>query len=127
MHPIRRLPAGLALVAATAALSLSMAPAALAARGGGHTSATPTASLVSSCDPCSAGTVVQFTGAGYNGSQPSAQLNFNGDWAAIPVNADGTISFGWNVTATGSYTVKVYQYGKGGKLALMGETTFVVQ
>jgi hypothetical protein len=129
---IKKLPIRLTLVLAVALLALSLtaiASARPAGAGGGKGggSATPTATLVADCNPCAAGSVVGFTGDRYDGSQPSAQLRVGLDSAAIPVNADGTVAFGWYFSAPGSHTVSVYQWGKGGKLVLKGQTTVNVQ
>lgn len=127
----KKVPLRTALVLTVAVLALSLTAIASArpaggGKGGGG-SATPTATLVADCNPCAAGSVVGLTGAGYDGSQPSAQIRVALDSAAIPVNADGTVAFGWYFSAPGSHSVSVYQWGRGGKLVLKGQTTVNVQ
>lgn len=116
----------IALFAVLAAFVL--VPAAAAGRPGGGSTASAT--LVPECNPCAAGTVVHFTGSGYDGSQASAQVYFKSadgttTGAAIPVNADGTIWFGWYLVGTRDVTV--YQRGGGHKWVLKAATTVTVQ
>lgn len=92
--------------------------------GGGTTSAT----IYATCNPCLAGTVVQIAGQGFIAAQGVAQLNIAGAITSTAVYADGTLSFGWPYfTSPGSYSVKAYQKGSGGKLVLMAQTTITIQ
>jgi hypothetical protein len=107
---------------------LATVPAASAGKPG--TTSTASATLVPDCNPCAAGTVVHFSGSGYDGSQASAQVYFKSvdgttTGAAIPVNADGTIWFGWYLV--GTRDVQVYQRGGGHKWVLKAETIVTVQ
>ncbi|SRR5258705_9878808 len=105
-----------------------VAGTAFAARGGSGTGATLSATLIPDCNPCAVGTVVHFTGSGYDGSQGAAQLYTGGGWAGIPVNADGTVAFAWNLSAVASYDFKVYQHGSGkNKMVLKSEAIVVSQ
>jgi hypothetical protein len=121
-------------VIAALVLVLALVPAALAGRGGrggggGGTpgGGTPSATLYSSCNPCAAGTIASFWGSGYDGSLGSAQLSVGGTWAAVPVASDGTVAFAWNLSAAGTYDVKLYQAGNGRKMVLKGQLTVVAQ
>ena len=122
----KKFPSRLALMAAVAALCLVPVGAASAARGGPSPSATAT--LYSSCDPCTVGSVASLWGSGYDGSQGAAQLYVSGAAAAIPVNADGTVSFGWYMSAPGSYDFRIYQKGNGkNKLVMKGQLTVAAE
>jgi len=123
---------GVLCVAFVAALlaGLVLVPAGLAARGGKGKpggGATPTATLYSSCNPCTAGTLASFWGSGYDGSQGRATLYVSGTWSAVPVAPDGTVSFAWNLRAVGTYEFKLYQTGNGGKLVLKSRLAVVSQ
>ena len=115
----------------TVVLVLVLVPAALAGKGGNGGrpggGASTTATLVASCGPCVAGSYASFSGSGYDGSQGAAQLYVSGAWTAIPVAADGTVSFTWYMLATGPYDFRVYQRGKGQKLALKAQLTVTAQ
>jgi len=102
-------------------------PVDAAGRGKGKPNTT-TATLVPSCNPCAAGTVVHFSGSGYDASQGKAQLDVAGAVTLTMVYPDGTISFDWPYfSIPGSYTVKTYQQDRGGKLVLKAQTTVTVQ
>jgi hypothetical protein len=129
---LKRVPLRISLVLAVGLLTLSLTAivSARPAGGGGGKgggSATPTATLAADCNPCAAGSVVGLAGTGYDGNQPSAQVRVALDSAAIPVNADGSVAFGWYFSAPGSHSVSVYQWGKGGKLVLKAQTTVNVE
>jgi len=118
----------IALSVAIGALVLTLVPVAFAARSGGKPAGTASsATLYSSCNPCSVGTVASFWGSGYDGSKGTAQLSVSGMWAAVPVASDGTVSFGWNLSAPGTYAFKLYQSGNGRKTILKGQLTVVAQ
>ena len=122
----------IALMTGVVALVLALVPVAFAAKpsaaGGGKPSGgTASATLYSSCNPCSSGTVASFWGSGYDGSKGIAQLYVSGMWAAVPVAADGTVSFGWYLSAVGTYELKLYQSGNGGKSVLKGQLTVTAQ
>jgi len=118
----------IAIAAAIGALVLTLVPVAFAARGGGNSAGdAPSATLYSSCNPCTVGTVASFWGSGYDGSKGTAQLSVSGMWAAVPVASDGTVSFGWNLSAPGTYAFKLYQSGNGRKTVLKGQLTIVAQ
>ena len=103
-----------------------IAGSAFAGRGGGGSASGTQATLVPDCNPCAVGTVVHFTGSGYYGAQGAAQLYTGGGWAGIPVNADGTVAFAWNLSAVATYDFKVYQHGSGKhKMVLMSEALVV--
>jgi hypothetical protein len=70
---------------------------------------------------------VHFTGSGYDGSLGAAQLYTGGGWAGIPVNADGTVAFAWNLSAVATYEFKVYQSAKGRKMVLVAQAAVVSQ
>ena len=118
-------------------LVLVLAPVAFAARGGdganhgngpgGSGGSTSSATLGSSCDPCTAGTYATLSGSGYDGSQGAAQLYVSGAWTAIPVAADGTVSFNWYMLATGPYDFRIYQKGNGNKMVLKAQLTVTAQ
>jgi hypothetical protein len=129
---------GLRLVVLAAfVLALVLVPAAIAAKGGngssqrggqGGSGSTSSATLNSSCNPsCAAGSYASFWGSGYDGSQGAAQLYVSGAWTAIPVAADGTVSFTWYMSATGPYDFKVFQKGNGQKLVLKAQLTVTAQ
>jgi hypothetical protein len=128
---------GLAVASISALLLVSLgASAALAApgngkgQGGGGSGGgtTTSATIYATCNPCLARTVVQIAGRGFIASQGVAQLNVAGAITSTAVYADGTISFGWPYFySPGSYSVKAYQKGSGGKLVLMAETTITIQ
>lgn len=114
-------------------LALALVPAGLAAKGGGKPGggSTTTATLASDCNPCAAGTIAHFRGSGYD-SRQGAQIYFKSatgstTGAAVPVAADGTVSFGWNMSPAGTYEVRAMQWGKGGKLVLKATTTVTAQ
>jgi hypothetical protein len=126
----------LAVASISALLLVSLgAGAALAAPGngkgqggGGGGTTTTSAKIYATCSPCLARTVVQIAGSGFIASQGVAQLNIAGAITSTAVYADGTISFGWPYFYTpGSYSVKAYQKGSGGKLVLMAQTTITIQ
>ncbi|HET7677275.1 MAG TPA: hypothetical protein VFK38_05425 [Candidatus Limnocylindrales bacterium] len=97
-----------------------------APKNGGRSSVSAT--VVPSCNPCAAGTVVQFTGSGYDASQGKAVLDISGAITSTAVYADGTINFDWPYFGQpGSYVVKVFQDGRGHKLVLKAETTVAVE
>lgn len=132
----RRPMRGVALASLTALLLVSLvAGTAIAAPGngkgqggGGGGSTSTSATIYATCNPCVAGTVVQIAGRGFIASQGVAQLNVAGAITSTAVYTDGTISFGWPYFYTpGSYSVKAYQKGSGGKLVLMAQTTITVQ
>ncbi len=121
-----------ALVAGSLLLVLVLVPAGFAAKGGNGGggkpgAAGPTATLYSSCNPCTAGTVASFWGSGFDGSQGTAQLSVSGTWAAVPVAADGSVAFSWYLSAAGTYDLKLYQSGNGRKSILKGALTVVAQ
>ena len=100
-----------------------MAGTAFAARGG-HVRTTATLSAV--C-PCDTSTPILFTGTGFDGSKPLAMLSFNGATTSTNVSADGTIDHSWPYfTTAGTYWVRAYQAGKGGKMTLKAETYVTV-
>jgi hypothetical protein len=114
-------------------VALALVPAGFAAKGGGGQGgdSTTTATLVSDCNPCAAGTIAHFTGSGYDPWQ-GAQIYFTNaagstTGAAVPVAADGTVSFGWNMSPAGTYEVRAMQWGKGRKLVLKATTTVTAQ
>jgi hypothetical protein len=131
------------LVLSLAVLALALVPAGgLAAKGGnsdnpnrggangnGNGGGTPSATLDSSCIPtCAAGSYASFWGSGYDGSQGLAQLYVSGAWTAIPVAADGTVSFSWYMSATGPYDFRVYQHGNGKhKMVLMAQLSVTAE
>lgn len=102
---------------------------ALAARGGnGAKPGGGTATIVPSCNPCAAGTVVSFAGSGYDGSQGKATLDISGAITSTAVYGDGTLAFDWPYFGNpGTYTVKVYQDGRGHRLVLKAEVTVLVE
>ena len=133
-----RKPAAKLVVTMFALVALALIPAGLAAKGGNSDNpnrgggngggGTPSATLESSCNPsCTAGTYGSFWGSGYDGSQGAAQLYVSGAWTAIPVNADGTVSFTWYMLATGPYDFRVYQNGNGRKMVLKAQLTVTAQ
>ena len=92
--------------------------------GGGGSAAT----IVPSCNPCVAGSVVTFTGSGYEAYQQLAQLDISGAITSTAVYADGTLAFDWPYFGNpGTYTVKVYQDGRGHRLVLKAEVTVLVE
>ena len=114
------------VAAAIGALVLMLVPAAFAGKptagGGGKPSGGgTTATLSASCNPCAVGDVANFWGSGYDGSKGTAQLYVSGMWAAVPVAADGTVSFGWYLSAPGTYDLRLYQSGNGGKTVLKSQ------
>ncbi len=122
----------IALLAAIAALVLALVPVASAGKGGGKGKpgggSSSSATLYSSCNPCAAGTVVSFWGSGYDASQGKALLNIQGGTTSTAVYPDGTIAFDWPYfRVPGSYDVKAYQWGNGGKLVLKAQVTVLVQ
>jgi hypothetical protein len=125
------------VVVAACALALVVAPAALSGKGGNGSSqrggqggggSTSSATLNSSCNPsCAAGSYASFWGSGYDGTQGAAQLYVSGAWTAIPVAADGTVSFTWYMSAVGPYDFKVFQKGNGNKMVLKAQLTVTAQ
>lgn len=86
-----------------------------------------TATLTATCNPCQAGTVVHFTGSGFDAAQAQATLNIANAWTATAVAADGTVSFDWPYFyGAGSYSAKAYQF-QGNKMVLAAETTVTVE
>jgi hypothetical protein len=89
------------------------AASALAAKGG-RTAGTAAATVSSSCNPCEAGSLVRFTGSGYDASQPRGMASFRdvatGDtvWIGVNISSDGTTAFELYLSA-GTYDVKVLQ------------------
>jgi hypothetical protein len=117
---------------AVLALSLALVPAALAGKGkpGGGGSST-TATLASDCHPCAADTIAHFWGSGYDPSQ-GVQLRIVASdgtitGAAVPVAADGSVSFGLYMSPAGTYNVQAYQFANGGKLVLKASTSVTAQ
>ena len=123
---IRPIPMAVLLV-----LVLALAPAALGGKGGNggrpNGGATTAATLLSSCNPCVAGTYATLSGSGYDGSQGAAQVYVSGAWTAIPVASDGTVSFSWYMLATGPYDFRIYQKGNGQKMVLKAQLTVTAQ
>jgi len=131
MTPTRRIRRSSLISFALAVLvTMSIVSVASAAprKPGGGGSTTTSATLVPSCNPCAAGTVVHFSGKGYDASQYKAQLDFAGALKQVAVWSDGTISTDWQYfTVPGSYAVKAYQTGSGGKLVLKAQVTVTIQ
>jgi hypothetical protein len=100
-----------------------MAGSAFAARGG---PVRTTATLSAAC-PCDVSTPISFTGTGFDGTKALAMLSFNGATTSTNVSADGTIAHSWPYfTVAGTYWVRAYQSGKGGKMTLKAETYVTV-
>jgi hypothetical protein len=117
--------ATLALATTAALLALAVVPTTFAAKGGQAgrgPGSTPSATLETSCNPsCPAGSYATFWGEGYDGSQGAAQLYVSGTWTGIAVNADGTVSFTWYMSAQGTYDFRVYQRSNGRKMVLKAQ------
>jgi hypothetical protein len=119
-----------AALVATLAVGL-MAGSVFAAKptagGGGKPSGGGSATLVAAC-PCYASTPISFSGTGYDANRPLAMLSFNGATTSTAVSATGTISHSWPYFQTaGTYWVRAYQAGNGGKMILKAETLVTVQ
>ena len=100
-----------------------MVGTAFAARGG---PVRTTATLSAAC-PCDTSTPISFTGSGFDGTKALAMLSFNGATTSTNVSADGTIDHSWPYfTTAGTYWVRAYQSGKGGKMILKAETYVTV-
>ena len=107
-----------------------MAGTAFAAKGGGAAGGTTTsATLSTDCNSCALGTVANFSGSGFDGSQPRGMVAVTTGgstaWAGININPDGTTSFVWYMNPSGAYTFKVYQT-EHKKQVLMATLTGVV-
>jgi len=107
-------------VAAFLVAALALVPVALAGKGGNATGSggggttTSSTTLVADCNPCPVGTIVHFTGSGYDGSQPRGMAAIRDSaggttWIGINVNSAGTTSFELYMSPAGTYDVKVYQ------------------
>lgn len=103
-------------------VTMALVPVALADKGGGGHSGTggsghkgggSSATLSVDCNPCALDRYAHFTGSGFDGSllRGMVAVTSGGSttWAGIPVNADGTTSFDWYMSPTGTYDVKVFQ------------------
>jgi hypothetical protein len=96
-------------------------------RGGSGAPSRTTATLTAQC-PCSTTSAISFTGSGFDGTKALAMLSFNGATTSTGVSSSGTISHSWPYfTQPGTYWVKAYQSGKGGKMTLKAETTVTVE
>lgn len=103
-------------------LLLVVVPAAQASKGRpGPGGGSPPATLYASCNPCAVGSTAHFWGSGYDPNQGAQLWITYGFGSAVPVAADGSVSFDWYMSAAGTYDVRLYQSGKGGKLILKGE------
>jgi len=110
-----------ALIATLVALLLAVAPAAQAGKGKPGGGGAATATLFASCNPCAVGSTAHFWGSGYDSNQGAQLYITNGFVSAVPVSADGSVSFDWYMSGAGTYDVRLYQFGKGNKLVLKGE------
>lgn len=111
--------------------ALALVPTAFAG-GGGHKpggggTTTPTATLYASCNPCAVGSIAEFWGSGYTTLQNAQVWITSGFQTTVPVASDGTVHFGWYMSAPGTYDVRLYQQGNGGKLVLKGEVVTYAQ
>jgi len=94
---------------------------------GGRAASRAAAGLTSSCNPCTAGSVVQFTGSGFDPSEAKAILNLAGAWTATAVYGDGSVAFDWPYfQMPGAYTVTAYQH-QGQRLVAVASVTVTVQ
>jgi hypothetical protein len=85
-----------------------------------------TATLTAAC-PCDISTPIEFSGTGFDGTKALAMLSFNGATTSTNVSADGTIAHSWPYfTTAGTYWVRAYQSGRGGKMTLKAETYVTV-
>jgi len=107
---------------------------AFAAKGGknsGATQASTSATLNYECDAplCYAGDIVYFWGDGYDPVQGKALLQIGASlWSNVAVADDGTVNFHWNFfTIPGTYSVQLYQNGKGNKLVLKGAVSVTIE
>jgi hypothetical protein len=124
--PARRR-AGLAMVATLLTIGLIVPTTSISAARPSRPPAT-SATLSPTCSPCLATEPVTIRGTGFSTSQAFAMLNFNGATTQTPVWSDGTIAHTWPYfDQPGTYWVKAYQKGKGGKLVLVAETIVVVE
>lgn len=115
------------VVLLTVALTAGPAYAGRGGNKGGPKGDTTSATLDASCGPCAENSVITFTGEGYDASQGKAILSMDGAWTSVAVSADGTLAFDWAYfESAGTYTVEVYQNGKGKKLSLKSSLTLVV-
>jgi len=104
----------IALTIAVGALVLMVVPIAFAGKPGGGGGGATRTTLKSSCNPCAFQTIAEFSGSGLDGSQPRGMVAVTGSdgsttWAGINVNPDGTTSFVWYMSPTGTYNFTVYQ------------------
>ena len=115
-------------VLVAAACALLAAPAAYAAKGGGKGAAGGGgATLVSSCNPCTVGDAVHFSGSGYDPASPWVVVEIAGASTMSSADAAGTVSFDWPwFDSPGSYEVRTYQY-QGRHLVLRTSVTVVVE
>src|SRR3954451_603402 len=123
----------LALRIATAAVvlvAMALIPVAIASKGhGGGTGSSLPATLTLSSASVAAGDAFTASGCGYTVGQavnvtvdsPSAQYFFS-----TGVDGNGCVSFGEYTSEAGSYSVKTFQAGNGGKQALMASATLTV-
>lgn len=85
-----------------------------------------TATLAAAC-PCTTESPITVSGSGYDPSRASVMLNYAGATTQTSVRADGTITHTWPYfTQPGTYLVKAYQAGKGGKMVLKAQTYVAV-
>jgi hypothetical protein len=106
-----------------------MAGSVFAAKGGngGKPGGGGGATLVAAC-PCTVTAPISFSGSGYDTNRPIAMLSFNGATTQTAVSASGTISHSWPYfTVAGTYWVRAYQSGNGGKMVLKAETYVTVE
>jgi hypothetical protein len=97
---------------------------------GKPTGGAASATLLTDCNSCAVGTVANFWGSGYDGSQPRGMVAVTGSdgstaWAGVNVNPDGTTSFVWYMNPGGTYTFKVLQSSHK-RLVLRGELDGVI-
>ena len=124
---IRLISLALLVVAFTACGSLDD-PSLLDEAGRKPSGSSGGATIVASCNPCTAGDVVHFSGKGFDASQYKATMSFSGAVTTTPVWSDGTISHDWPYfTQPGTYRVEVYQKGKANRLELKASTSVTMQ
>jgi hypothetical protein len=127
MRIVRRLASHTALALAEAGL-IALLVAALV--GGtalaGKPSRGGSATLGADC-PCTTSQPVTVSGTGYDTSRAVVMLNFAGATTSTSVKADGSISHTWPYfSQPGTYLVKAYQSGRGGKMVLKAQTYVTV-